>query len=93
MSEKISLDSSEEYYLVKGKITKRTGTYYPNSYYSKWTDENRHKKDQYPEIVAVGKQGYITIKSSLPVNYFPKEFVFGIYNNDGLKVPEIIVDQ
>lgn len=83
----------EEYYLVKGKITKRTGTYYPNSYYSKWTDENRHKKDQYPEIVAVGKQGYITIKSSLPVNYFPKEFVFGIYNNDGLKVPEIIVDQ
>ena len=45
----------EEYYLVKGKITKRTGTYYPNSYYSKWTDENRHKKDQYPAQYLEGK--------------------------------------
>ena len=40
----------EEYYLLNGKITKRDGTYYPNSYYYSWTNDNKHKQDQYPKI-------------------------------------------
>lgn len=83
----------EEYYLNGKKITKRDGTYYPNSHYNRWTAENEHKKDQYPAIVATGKKGFITITSKLPVNYFPKQFVFGIKNSDGLEVSGIVVDQ
>ena len=51
----------EEYYLVNGKITKRDGTYYPNSYYYSWTNDNKHKQvsgiivDQYPPQYLEGK--------------------------------------
>lgn len=83
----------EEYYLDgNNKIMKRDGTYYPNNYYQ-WTNDNMHKKDQYPSIAASGKHGFINITSSLPVNYFPKQFVFGIKNVDGLEVSGIVVDQ
>lgn len=84
----------EEYYLLDNKITKRKGTYYPNDYYdNKWTDDNKHKKDQYPKIIAEGKQGFIMITSVLPVNYFPKNFEFGVSNSDGLSVKGIVIDQ
>ena len=84
----------EEYYLLNGKITKRDGTYYPNSYYYSWTNDNKHKQDQYPKISAeAGKQGSIIITSKLPANYFPKQFVFGVHNAEDLKVSGIIVDQ
>lgn len=83
----------EEYYLNGKKITKRDGTYYPNNKYNWWNDDNKHKKDQYPSIAASGKQGFINITSTLPVNYFPKQFVFGVKNTDGLEVSGIVVDQ
>ena len=71
-----------------------SGTYYPNSYYYSWTNDNKHKQDQYPKISAeAGKQGSIIITSKLPVNYFPKQFVFGVHNAEDLKVSGIIVDQ
>ena len=80
--------------MVNGKITKRDGTYYPNSYYYSWTNDNKHKQDQYPKISAeAGKQGSIIITSKLPVNYFPKQFVFGVHNAEDLKVSGIIVRQ
>lgn len=54
----------------------------------------KHKQDQYPKISAeAGKQGSIIITSKLPVNYFPKQFVFGVHNAEDLKVSGIIVDQ
>lgn len=84
----------EEYSLnYYNQIVKGTGTYYPNSYYNWWTDNNKHKKDQYPEITATGKQGFIVIKSKLPVNYFKKQFNFGVKNENGLSVDKIAIDQ
>lgn len=82
----------EEYYLTDNKITKRDGTYYPDEHYG--TGIETIKKGQYPSIEAdKGKQGYIVVKSKLPVNYFPKKIVFGVHNDDNLKVEGIVVDQ
>lgn len=71
----------EKYELKGNVITKGTG-YYDN------------KDKQYPSIIGdLGKSGYIKITSKLPENYFPKQFVFGVHNVEGLKVLGIAVDQ
>ena len=71
----------EKYELKGNVITKGTGYY-----------DNRDK--QYPSIIGdLGKSGYIKITSKLPENYFPKQFVFGVHNAEGLKVLGIAVDQ
>ena len=71
----------EKYELKGNVITKGTGYY-----------DNRDK--QYPSIIGdLGKSGYIKITSKLPENYFPKQFVFGVHNAEGLKVLGIEVDQ
>lgn len=71
----------EKYELKGNVITKGTG-YYDN------------KDKQYPSIIGdLGKSGYIKITSKLPENYFPKQFVFGVHNAEGLKVLGIAVDQ
>lgn len=71
----------EKYELKGNVITKGTG-YYDN------------KDKQYPSIIGdLGKSGYIKITSKLPENYFPKQFVFGVHNVEGLKVLGITVDQ
>lgn len=71
----------EKYELKGNVITKGTGYY-----------DNRDK--QYPSIIGdLGKSGYIKITSKLPENYFPKQFVFGVHNAEGLKVLGIVVDQ
>ena len=71
----------EKYELKGNVITKGTGYYYP-------------RNSQYPSITSdLGKSGYIKITSKLPENYFPKQFVFGVSNREGLKVSGIIVDQ
>lgn len=71
----------EKYELKGNVITKGTGYY-----------DNRDK--QYPSIIGdLGKSGYIKITSKLPENYFPKQFVFGVHNVEGLKVLGIAVDQ
>lgn len=71
----------EKYELKGNVITKDTGYY-----------DNRDK--QYPSIIGdLGKSGYIKITSKLPENYFPKQFVFGVHNVEGLKVLGIAVDQ
>ena len=71
----------EKYELKGNVITKGTG-YYDN------------KDKQYPSIIGdLGKSGYIKITSKLPENYFPKQFVFGVHNVEGLKVLGIVVDQ
>lgn len=71
----------EKYELEGNVITKGTGYYYP-------------RNSQYPSITSdLGKSGYIKITSKLPENYFPKQFVFGVSNREGLKVSGIIVDQ
>lgn len=71
----------EKYELKGSVITKGTGYYYSNN-------------NQYPSITRdLGKSGYIKITSRLPVNYFPKQFVFGVSNAEGLKVSGIVVNQ
>lgn len=71
----------EKYELKGNVITKGTG-YYDNG------------DKQYPSIIGdLGKSGYIKITSKLPENYFPKQFVFGVHNAEGLKVLGIAVDQ
>lgn len=71
----------EKYELKGNVITKGTGYY-----------DNRDK--QYPSIIGdLGKSGYIKITSKLPENYFPKQFVFGVHNAEGLKVLGLAVDQ
>ena len=71
----------EKYELKGNVITKGIGYY-----------DNRDK--QYPSIIGdLGKSGYIKITSKLPENYFPKQFVFGVHNAEGLKVLGIAVDQ
>lgn len=71
----------EKYELKGNVITKGTGYY-----------DNGDKR--YPSIIGdLGKSGYIKITSKLPENYFPKQFVFGVHNAEGLKVLEIAVDQ
>lgn len=71
----------EKYELKGNVITKGTG-YYDNG------------DKQYPSIIGdLGKSGYIKITSKLPENYFPKQFVFGVHNVEGLKVLGIAVDQ
>ena len=71
----------EKYELKGNVITKGTG-YYDN------------KDKQYPSIIGdLGKSGYIKITSKLPEHYFPKQFVFGVHNVEGLKVLGIAVDQ
>ena len=71
----------EKYELKGNVITKGTGYY-----------DNNDK--QYPSIIGdLGKSGYIKITSKLPENYFPKQFVFGVHNVEGLKVLGIAVDQ
>lgn len=71
----------EKYELKGNVITKGTGYYYP-------------RNSQYPSITSdLGKSGYIKITSDLPDNYFPKQFIFGVSNREGLKVSGIIVDQ
>ena len=71
----------QKYELKGNVITKGTG-YYDN------------KDKQYPSIIGdLGKSGYIKITSKLPENYFPKQFVFGVHNVEGLKVLGIAVDQ
>lgn len=71
----------EKYELKGNVITKGTGYYYSSN-------------NQYPIITRdLGKGGYIRITSKLPENYFPKQFVFGVHNAEGLTVAGIVVDQ
>lgn len=79
--DKPSFATYEKYELRGNVISKGVGYYYSNS-------------NQYPTITRdSGKNGYIRITSKLPVNYFPKQFVFGVHNNDNLSVEGIVVDQ